>query len=54
MTVAQAPLSTLEEEIRTGVYICQCGLNIADAVDCEDVAVWEKNLEGVILYWDYL
>jgi len=53
MTVAQAALSIPEEEIRTGVYICQCGLNIADAVDCEAVAEWAKGLEGVTVSRDY-
>jgi len=52
MTVAQA-LSIPEEEIRTGVYICQCGLNIAGAVDCEAVAEWAKGLEGVTVSREY-
>jgi heterodisulfide reductase subunit A len=52
MTVAQA-LSIPEEEIRTGVYICRCGLNIADAVDCEAVAEWAKDLAGVTISRDY-
>jgi heterodisulfide reductase subunit A len=46
MTVVQA-LEAPDEEIRIGVYICQCGLNIADAVDCEAVAQWAKGFEGV-------
>ena len=37
----------LDEDVRIGVYICQCGLNIAGAVDCEAVAEWAKGLEGV-------
>ena len=45
MTVVQA-LKALDEEVRIGVYICQCGLNIAGAVDCEAVAEWAKGLEG--------
>jgi len=53
MTVARAALSAPEEEIRTGVYICQCGLNIADAVDCEAVAEWAKSLESVTVSRDY-
>lgn len=53
MTVTDAALSIAEEEIRTGVYICQCGLNIADAVDCEAVAKWAKELEGVTVSRDY-
>ena len=48
MTIVQA-LKAPEEEIRIGVYICQCGLNIAGAVDCEAVAEWAKDLEGVTI-----
>lgn len=53
MTVTDAALSIAEEEIRTGVYICQCGLNIANVVDCEAVAEWAKGLEGVTVSRDY-
>ena len=53
MTVGDAALSITEEEIRTGVYICQCGLNIANVVDCEDVAEWAKGLDGVTVSRDY-
>lgn len=34
-------------EIRIGVYVCHCGLNIADAVDCEAVSEWAAGLPGV-------
>jgi heterodisulfide reductase subunit A len=53
MTVADAALSIAEQEIRIGVYICECGLNIANAVDCEVVAEWAKELEGVTVSRDY-
>jgi len=46
MSVLQAE-KAVDEEVRIGVYICQCGLNIADAVDCEAVALWAGELEGV-------
>jgi heterodisulfide reductase subunit A len=46
MTVEQA-LNIQKEEVRIGVYICQCGLNIASAVDCEAVAEWAQDLEDV-------
>jgi heterodisulfide reductase subunit A len=51
--IAVQPINELDEEVRIGVYICQCGLNIADAVDCEAVAEWAKNLEGVTLARSY-
>lgn len=46
MSVGQAN-ETPHGEVRTGVYICQCGLNIADAVDCDAVAAWANDLQGV-------
>ena len=52
MTIVQA-LKAPEEEIRVGVYICQCGLNIAGAVDCEAVAEWAEGLEGVTVSRSY-
>ena len=33
--------------VRTGVYVCHCGLNIAGVVDCEAVAQYAENLPGV-------
>ena len=51
--IAVQPIDALDEEVRIGVYICQCGLNIADAVDCEAVAEWAKDLEGVNLARSY-
>jgi heterodisulfide reductase subunit A len=34
---------------RIGVYVCQCGSNIAATVDTEAVAEFAKNLDGVVL-----
>ena len=45
-----------KEEIRTGVYVCHCGSNIAGIVDVEDVAEWAgKELadRGVVVSRDY-
>jgi heterodisulfide reductase subunit A len=36
-------------EPRIGVYICQCGSNIAGTVDTEAVAEFAKGLDGVVL-----
>jgi len=36
-----------KEEIRIGVYVCQCGLNIAATVDCAAVAAYAGSLDGV-------
>ena len=40
------------EEIRIGVYICHCGLNIAGAVDCTGVAEYASKLPDVALSKD--
>jgi heterodisulfide reductase subunit A len=39
--------------MKIGVYICQCGRNIAGTVDCEGVAQWAEELEGVVISRDY-
>lgn len=41
------------EEIKTGVYICHCGLNIAGVVDVEEVAKYAGKLPGVIVSREY-
>jgi heterodisulfide reductase subunit A len=34
-------------EVRIGVFICHCGMNIAASVDCAAVAEYASTLEGV-------
>lgn len=41
------------EEIRIGVYVCHCGLNIAGSVDCKEVAEFASTLPHVVLARDY-
>jgi heterodisulfide reductase subunit A len=36
------------EEIRVGVFVCDCGLNIAGSVDCAAVTEYAKALPGVV------
>jgi len=36
------------EEIRIGVFVCQCGMNIAGTVDCEKVAKFAAVLPNVV------
>ena len=38
-----------EEEVRIGVYICHCGLNIAQTVDCAAVAEYAASLTNVVV-----
>jgi heterodisulfide reductase subunit A len=40
-------------KIKTGVYVCHCGTNIAAAVDVAAVAEFARSLEGVVLARDY-
>jgi len=41
----QAPTT---EELRIGVFICYCGLNIGGVVDVEDVAAYARTLPNVV------
>ena len=38
-----------QEELRIGVFVCDCGLNIAGSVDCEEVRKWVEELPGVVV-----
>ncbi len=40
-------------KVRTGVYICHCGTNIAATVDVSAVAEYARALDGVTLARDY-
>jgi heterodisulfide reductase subunit A len=40
-------------KIRTGVYVCHCGTNIAATVDVKSVAEYAQTLDGVVLARDY-
>lgn len=40
-------------KVRTGVYVCRCGTNIAATVDVAAVAAYARGLEGVVLARDY-
>jgi heterodisulfide reductase subunit A len=37
------------ENVRIGVYVCQCGSNIASVVDCTVVAKYAEKLPGVVI-----
>ncbi len=37
-----------EEKLRIGVFVCDCGLNIAGTVDCEAVAEFARTLPDVV------
>jgi len=41
-----------KDDIRIGVYVCHCGLNIAGSVDCKQVAEFAATLPHVVLAKD--
>jgi len=41
-----------KENIRIGVYVCHCGLNIAGSVDCKAVTEYASNLPDVFVASD--
>lgn len=45
-------LPELDQSARIGVYVCRCGLNIAQTVDCPAVAEAVSGLEGVAVSKD--
>ena len=51
---AQEKSSESKEDIRIGVYVCHCGLNIAGTVNCPEVAEFAATLPHVVLAKDNL
>jgi heterodisulfide reductase subunit A len=41
-------ISNSEPDCRVGVFVCECGLNIAASVDCEAVRAYAEKLPGVV------
>jgi len=41
-----------KDQVRIGVYVCHCGLNIAGSVDCEEVAKFAATLPYVVVAKD--
>lgn len=42
------------QEVRVGVYVCHCGLNIAQSVDCRKVAEIASELDDVVISKDLI
>jgi len=38
-----------DNKIRKGVYVCQCGGNISDVVNCEEVVAEASKMDGVVV-----
>ena len=47
-----AKLDAEGEELRVGVFVCQCGHNIAGTVDCDAVAGFSEGLEDVVVVYN--
>ncbi len=43
----------MNDEIRIGVYICQCGINIAATVDVDEVVGFASRLPNVVVAREY-
>ena len=53
-SLAKIPAAAVQEEIRIGVYVCHCGLNIAQSVDCRKVAEVTSGLDDVVISKDII
>lgn len=38
-----------DDSLRIGVFVCDCGLNIAGFIDCEEVRKYAQGLDGVVI-----
>lgn len=47
--ISKLSSANTEETLRIGVYVCHCGLNIAQSVDCESVAAAAARLPDVCI-----
>ena len=48
------PVKPVEQEPRIGVYVCHCGLNIAQSVDCTKIAQDVADADGVVVSKDII
>lgn len=42
-----------QKQVRIGVYICHCGINIAATIDIAETVEFTKKLDGVVIVRDY-
>ncbi|MEM1520502.1 MAG: CoB--CoM heterodisulfide reductase iron-sulfur subunit A family protein [Candidatus Korarchaeum sp.] len=49
----KAPESQVEE-VRVGVYVCHCGLNIAGVIDVKELVEYAKTLPDVVIAKEYV
>jgi heterodisulfide reductase subunit A len=43
------PETTTQDDVRIGVYVCYCGGNISDVIDCDAVAATLRDLPNVVV-----
>ncbi|UCD08957.1 MAG: CoB--CoM heterodisulfide reductase iron-sulfur subunit A family protein [Dehalococcoidales bacterium] len=43
-----------QEEVRIGVYICQCGTNISGTVDTKEIVEFVRGMPSVVIAKDYI
>ena len=48
-TVAEKKTKGEENDLRVGVFVCECGLNIAGSLDCEEVRKYSETLPDVVV-----
>jgi len=47
--VAEEKTTGKENDLRVGVFVCECGLNIAGSLDCEEVRKYAETLPDVVV-----
>jgi len=47
--VAEKKTKGEENDLRVGVFVCECGLNIAGSLDCEEVRKYSETLPDVVV-----
>lgn len=52
MKMAESQTQTKPEELRIGVFICHCGLNIAGVIDIKELVEFAKTLPDVVYVKD--
>jgi heterodisulfide reductase subunit A len=52
LTQAATPTQTGKEELRIGVFICHCGLNIAGTLDIKELVEYAKTLPDIVYVKD--
>ena len=47
--MAEEKTTGKENDLRVGVFVCECGLNIAGSLDCEEVRKYAETLPDVVV-----